>query len=40
VLASYRAGAHGVIFGPAYAGMNLTTLDGGAEALRELSLLA
>ncbi len=39
VLASYRAGAHGVIFGPAYAGMNLTTLDGGAAALRELSLL-
>jgi hypothetical protein len=39
VLAAYRAGAHGVIFGPAYAGMNLTTLDGGAEALGELSLL-
>jgi hypothetical protein len=40
VLASYRAGAHGVIYGPAYAGMNLTTLEGGAEALRELGLLA
>jgi len=39
VLASYRAGAHGVIFGPAYSGMNLTTLDGGAEALHELGLL-
>ena len=38
VLATYRAGAHGVIFGPAYAGMNLTTLDGGADALRELGL--
>jgi hypothetical protein len=40
VLAAYRAGAHGVIYGPAYAGMNLTTLDGGAEALRELGVLA
>ena len=39
VLATYRAGAHGVIYGPAYAGMNLTTLDGGAEALRELGIL-
>lgn len=39
VLASYRAGAHGVIFGPAYSGMNLTTLDGGAQALQELGLL-
>jgi hypothetical protein len=39
VLASYGAGADGVIFGPAYSGMNLTTLDGAAEALRELGLL-
>ena len=39
VLASYRAGAHGVIYGPAYAGMNLASLDGGAEALQELGLL-
>ena len=31
--------AHGVIFGPAYSGMNLTTLDGGAQALQELGLL-
>lgn len=38
VLASYRAGAHGVIYGPAYAGMNLASLDGGAAALRELGL--
>jgi hypothetical protein len=38
VLASYRAGAQGVIFGPAYAGMNLRTLEGGAAALRELGL--
>jgi hypothetical protein len=38
VLASYRAGAHGVIFGPAYSGMNLATLDGGADALRELGI--
>ena len=27
-----------MIYGPAYAGMNLTTLDGGADALRELGL--
>jgi hypothetical protein len=27
-----------VIFGPAYAGMNLTSLDGGAAALSELGL--
>jgi hypothetical protein len=40
VLATYRAGGSGVIFGPAYSGMNLTTLDGGAAALQELDLLA
>jgi hypothetical protein len=39
VLATYRAGGQGVIFGPAYSGMNLTTLDGGAAALRELGLV-
>ena len=39
VLAAYRAGAGGVIFGPAYSGMNLTTLDGAAAALRELGLM-
>jgi hypothetical protein len=39
VLASYNAGAQGVIFGPAYAGMNLTTLDGAADGLRELGLM-
>ena len=39
MLAAYRAGAHGVVFAPNYAGMNLTTLHGGAEALRELALL-
>jgi hypothetical protein len=38
VLAAYRAGGHGVIFGPAYSGMNLTTLDAAAEALKELDL--
>lgn len=38
VLATYRAGAHGVIYGPAYAGMTLANLDGGAAALRELGL--
>jgi len=36
VLATFRAGGTGVIFGPAYSGMNLTTLDGAAEAFREL----
>jgi len=39
VLATFRAGGGGVIFGPAYSGMNLTTLDGAAAALRELGLL-
>ena len=38
VLATYRSGGHGVIYGPAYAGMNLANLDGGARALRELGL--
>ena len=36
VLATVRAGGDGFIFGPAYAGMNLTTLDGAAEAFAEL----
>jgi hypothetical protein len=39
VLAAYDGGADGVIFGPAYSGMNLTTLDGGGLALRQLGLL-
>ncbi len=39
VLAADQAGADGVIFGPAYSGMNLTTLNGAADALRELDLL-
>jgi hypothetical protein len=39
VLATYRAGGQGVVFSPNYAGMNLTTLDGGAQGLRELGLL-
>jgi len=38
VLATYRAGGKGVVFSPSYAGMNLTTLDGAAEALKELGL--
>ena len=29
-----------MIFGPAYSGMNLTTLDGAGEALRELGLVS
>jgi hypothetical protein len=36
VLATFRAGGDGVIFGPAYSGMNLTTLDGAAQAFDEL----
>jgi hypothetical protein len=38
VLAAYRAGGAGVVFAPNYAGMNLSTLDGGARALAELGL--
>jgi hypothetical protein len=38
VLATYRAGAKGVVFSPNYAGMNLSNLDGAAEALEELGL--
>ena len=39
VLATYRAGGQGVVFSPNYAGMNLTTLDGAAQALQELGLM-
>lgn len=39
VLATYRAGGKGVVFSPAYAGMNLTTLEGAADALRELGIM-
>ncbi|MDH3463147.1 MAG: hypothetical protein OEM32_05940 [Acidimicrobiia bacterium] len=39
VLATYRAGGQGVIYAPNYAGMKLSNLDGGAEALKELGLL-
>jgi hypothetical protein len=38
VLATYRAGGQGVVFSPNYAGMNLTTLEGAAQALTELGL--
>ena len=38
VLATYRAGGHGVVFSPNYAGMDLANLDGAGEALRELGL--
>jgi hypothetical protein len=38
VLATYRAGGKGVVFSPNYAGMNLTTLEGAAQALKELGL--
>ena len=38
VLATFRAGGRGVVFSPNYAGMDLSTLDGGAQALAELGL--
>jgi hypothetical protein len=38
VLATYRAGGKGVVFSPNYAGMDLTSLDGAAQALTELGL--
>jgi hypothetical protein len=38
VLATYRAGGKGVVFSPSFAGMNLTNLDGAAQALQELGL--
>jgi hypothetical protein len=40
VLAAFDADADGVIFGPAYSGMNLATLEGAADAFRELGILA
>ncbi len=39
VLESYRGGAKGVVFSPNYAGMDLSTLDGAPQALRELGLM-
>ena len=36
VLATYRAGGHGVVLAPTYASMHLTHLDGVAQALDEL----
>ena len=38
VLATYRAGGHGVVLAPNYASMHLTHLDGVAQALGELGL--
>ncbi len=38
VLATYRAGGEGVIYAPNYASMNLSNLDGGAAALKELGV--
>ena len=38
VMATYRAGGHGVVLSPNYASMHLTHLDGVAEALDELGL--
>jgi hypothetical protein len=39
VLATFKAGGSGVIYAPNYASMNLSNLDGGAAALRELGLM-
>jgi len=39
VFAAHRAGANGVIFGPAYSGMNLKNLEAGTRALREIGWL-
>ena len=38
VMASYRAGGHGVVLAPNYTSMHLTNLDGVAKALTELGL--
>ena len=38
VLATYRAGGHGVVLAPNYASMHLTHLDGVAQALDQLGL--
>jgi len=38
VLASYKAGAKGVVFAPNYASMQLTNLDAAAQALKELGV--
>ncbi|MFW5654034.1 MAG: hypothetical protein ACOCYW_00105 [Roseicyclus sp.] len=38
VMATYRAGGHGVVLSPNYASMHLTNLDGVARALAELGL--
>ncbi|SHI66203.1 hypothetical protein [Wenxinia saemankumensis] len=38
VMATYRAGGHGVVLSPNYASMKLTNLDGVATALEELGL--
>ncbi|MBY4891214.1 hypothetical protein KUL25_00370 [Rhodobacteraceae bacterium N5(2021)] len=38
VMATYRAGGHGVVLSPNYASMHLTNLDGVAKALEELGL--
>ncbi|SDE98681.1 hypothetical protein [Limimaricola pyoseonensis] len=38
VMATYRAGGHGVVLSPNYASMQLSNLDGVAQALTELGL--
>jgi len=40
VMATYRAGGHGVVLSPNYASMKLTNLDGVAKALKELGLMS
>ena len=39
VKAAYREGAQGIVYSPNYAGMNHSSLEGGAQALKELGLL-
>ena len=38
VLATFRAGGKGIVYSPSFAGMNLSNLVGGAQALKELGL--
>ena len=38
VMATYKAGGHGIVLSPNYASMHLKHLDGVAEALEELGL--
>jgi hypothetical protein len=39
VKAAYREGAKGIVYSPNYAGMNHSSLEGGAQALKELGFI-